>query len=191
MEAVHDRIRSPYFTDPSFGMAGITPKSAYRFAYPVPGLDHGRIAYFFDYEAPDVAAPDVVARLAEAVEGWQRAWQSDDRPMLAYRRGPGWLTLLDTRGGRRRKTTLDGWRARAYELVGDAPRSASRVHRELAAPGEPAGPDGEPVAAQAVEAFLRTAVEHGICLEEDGKYLSLALPLRPGRTAGAGGNISG
>ncbi|GAA4932769.1 RiPP maturation radical SAM C-methyltransferase [Streptomyces coeruleoprunus] len=174
---------SPYFTDPSFGMQQVKPKAAYRFAYPVPGIDHSRIAYFFDYEAPGVASADAVAGLAKAVEGWQRAWESDDRPQLTYRRGPDWLTVLDTRGGRRRKATLTGWRARAYELCGDAPRGAARVHRELVELGLLTGPDGSGAGAAEVEEFLRGTVEHGICLEEDGKFLSLALPVRPGRPA--------
>ncbi|AXE28212.1 RiPP maturation radical SAM protein 1 (plasmid) [Streptomyces globosus] len=184
---------SPYFTDPSFGMGEIRPKSAYRLAFPVPGLDHGRIAYFFDYRAPEVASPDAVAELAKAVEAWGREWASADRPTLTYRRGPDWLTLFDTRGGRRRKTTLAGWRARAYELCGDAPRSAARIHREL---GGETGADGGAVGRAEVEEFLGSCVAHGICLEEDGKYLSLALPLRsglpalPGRTAAGTGTSS-
>nr|BAP82649.1 radical SAM domain containing protein [Streptomyces cirratus] len=175
---------SPYFTDPSFGMSEVTPKQAYRFAYPVPGLDHERIAYFFDYRAREVSSPEAVAVLAKAVEGWQRSWESADRAVLAYRRGPGWLTLFDTRGGRRRKATLEGWRADAYEGCGEAPRSAARLHRELAASagGGESGPSLEEV-----EEFLRFTVRHGICLEEDGKYLSLALPLRTGVGRGTQG----
>jgi ribosomal peptide maturation radical SAM protein 1 len=185
---------SPYFSDPSFGMREIAPKPAYRLAYPVPGLDHGRIAYFFDYEAPGVASPDAVAALRKAVEGWQRAWEPAERPLLQYRRGPDWLTLLDTRGGRRRKATLTGWRAQAYELCGDAPRSGARVHRELADLGALTGPDGDRPSAREVADFLRLTVEHGVCLEEDGKYLSLAVPVRPGlpaRTPPAGSGAAG
>ncbi|WP_311137606.1 hypothetical protein [Streptomyces sp. I6] len=184
---------SPYFTDPSFGMSEVTPKTAYRLAFPVPGMDHSRIAYFFDYRAPDVASPDAVAELAKAVEAWGRAWASADRPALAYRRGPDWLTLYDTRGGLRRKTTLAGWRARAYELCGDTPRSAARVHRELAGRGggEGFGPVeraegfGQVERAE-VEEFLGSCVAHGICLEEGGRYFSLALPLRSGLPGLAG-----
>jgi ribosomal peptide maturation radical SAM protein 1 len=158
---------SPYYTG-EFPIRDVRPREAYRFIYPVPGIDLNRVAYYFDYTADSIASSDVCERLAKAVEQWQARWEAGSPPVLSYIRGPGWLTIKDTRGQERR-ITFSGWRAEAYQHCGDKAHSLIRV-REFLDSSQPAPRDDE------IAEFLRTCLEMQIMVSENGRYLSLALP---------------
>ncbi|MCO5973215.1 RiPP maturation radical SAM C-methyltransferase [Actinoallomurus soli] len=163
---------SPYFTDRSFAISGVRPQASYAYVYP-PELDHSRIAYFFDFEASDVASADSHELLTSAALEWKRRWASGDRPVLFYERLPGRLKILDTRSGRPRKAVLHGWQAEAYEACGDTARAGKRVHQSLL-------DGGFDLSLGEVAAFLDDCCRLGVMVSEDDKYLSLALPGNPG-----------
>jgi ribosomal peptide maturation radical SAM protein 1 len=160
---------SPYFTE-DFPIRDVRPCPAYRFIYPVPGIDLSRVAYFFDYVADGVASADVRERLGKAVGEWQERWAAQTPPELSYVRGPGWLTIRDTRGREQRQITMSGWQAVAYEFCGDKARGVARIREFLRDRAEPGPGDDE------VGDFLRVCLAERLMLAERDRYLSLALP---------------
>ena len=160
---------SPYFSDPAFPIRDVTPSVAYRHVYP-PAVRADRIAYYFDYVAGDTASEAVRARLGEAVRDWQARWAGARAPALRSERGPGWLRIADTRGARYREAVLDGWRAAAYAHCDRKAQSAGGVLAHLRAGGT------DQVTERRVLGFLRSCVAERLMAEEDGHYLSLAIP---------------
>jgi ribosomal peptide maturation radical SAM protein 1 len=161
---------SPYFSDESFPITGLTARSAYRLVYPVAGLDHEKIAYFFDGQIGDTASERAHDLVRSAVDRWRAAW-ADGPPVLAYRRGPGWIQILDSRAGRWRKAVLSGWQAVAYEAIGANARGVPQVAAVVADGGDAVTDDD-------VADFLARMVGHGLAAEEGGRYLALAVPTR-------------
>ncbi|MEO3772744.1 RiPP maturation radical SAM C-methyltransferase [Micromonospora sp. B9E7] len=162
---------SPYFTDPSFPISDVRPRSSYRHIYP-DYLDHSRIAYFFDYTAEGTGSDDAFGALSAAARQWRQRW-SEQRPSLIYQRLPGRLVLVDTRTEQPRRAVLTGWEAEAYELCGDRPHSADRVRAGLVSAGHR-------VTTAEVGALLDRCCRSGVMVSEDGHYLSLAIPENPG-----------
>jgi ribosomal peptide maturation radical SAM protein 1 len=160
---------SPFYTE-DFPLSGVQPRDAYRFIYPIPGIDLDKVAYFFDYSAAGLASPQVYERLAKAVKEWQARWAATPRPVLSYVRGPGWIAIQDTRSDVPRRLTISGWRAEVYEFCGDKARNAPRIAAELAGHGVP------DLSADDIGRFLETCVDLRLMVTEKGRYLSLALP---------------
>lgn len=159
---------SPYFTDDAFGLTDMRPRTCYQYVYPAT-LDHAKIAYYFDYTAPDIASPEARAELYEAVGEWRRRWR-EERPSLTYRRLPSRVDITDQRTGENHLTTFEHWQADVYESCGDTARSGKRVHQELL-------DGGVDVTLDVVTSFLDECCDAGLMVSEDGRYLSLALPV--------------
>lgn len=162
---------SPYFTDRSYPITDIRPQGSYRHIYPA-GLDHGKIAYFFDYQASDTCGDEILQLLGKAVDTWKDVHEQD-APSLIYQRLPNRLTIIDSRTPQTRRAELTGWRAEAFEACGDSPRTAAAVAKHLAG-------FGHEVPADQVAAFLDQCCRAGVVVGDDGKYLSLAMPENPG-----------
>lgn len=161
---------SPYFTDDSFPVRNRRPEPAYRYIYP-DRVDLDKIAYFFDYEMGDVVEPPL--QLYRVVERWQQGWKRSPRPSMVYQRAPDWLQLLDRRDvDHPAVVSLHGAEAAAYESCGDWQRTPAQVVERLAAEGHPGGSVAE------VTAMLDRFCAAGAMLTENGRYLSLALPVR-------------
>jgi ribosomal peptide maturation radical SAM protein 1 len=163
---------SPFFTDPSLGFCNVRPRSSYRHIYPG-HIDHARIAYFFDYDARDVVSEETFGTLQAATARWTQRWTTKPYPSLSYRRLPGKLVIIDRRGEQGRQAVLTGWAADAYEACGDNPRTAAKVTDQLSA-------SGANITTAQVEATLMRCCRSGVMAEEEGKFLSLALPENPG-----------
>jgi hypothetical protein len=164
---------SPYFTDADFPISDIRPSDAYRHVYPIDGIDHARIAYFFDYTASGVAGQPARAAVCAAVAEWKQRWAQDDRPRLDYARGPTWIEITDTRAEPRR-VRINGWRAACYEYCGETARTAARLAEFLATetderPGE-----------TRITRFLTSCANARLMATENGRYLSLAMPANRG-----------
>jgi ribosomal peptide maturation radical SAM protein 1 len=164
---------SPYYSDRSFPISDIRPRSSYRHIYPAE-LDHRKIAYFFDYEAAGTASAEAHRALGAEIGRWKEAWRADRVPSFVYQRLPGRLSLIDRRTAEPRRAVLTGWRADAYEACGDTARSARRVHEAVGDEG-PGAPSLE-----RVTAFLDQCCRSGVMVTEQGRYLALALPENPG-----------
>lgn len=165
---------SPYFTDPTFPVSNVRPRPAYRFIYPEDQIDVSKIAYFFDYEAKDVVDSRELLPLQDAVNSWKALWNGRARPVLVYQRTPHWMQIVDRRDPASPQAhSLHGAEANAYEYCGDTDRTAVNVAAHLTALHQ------TPMEAAEVEEMLRGFCERGLMIEEDGHFLSLALPVNP------------
>jgi ribosomal peptide maturation radical SAM protein 1 len=151
------------------------PKPFYRHVYPLDDKTLSDIAYVFDYEYTTPQSPKEYAKpLLDALEAWSQGWRG---AKLEYRRGAGFLEIEDCRGDTRAHHRLGETEAKIY-LSLDASASASTVAHDLAKNAK----HGETVpSAPEVEAFLKQLVALRLVYEEDGRYLSLAIPARPPR----------
>lgn len=163
---------SPYFFDSDFAIRNRRAKEVYRYAYPVSMLDSEKIAYYFDFEADDVATGEATNMLSEAIGEWQRRWQQDEKPLLYYERGPDWVTIGDSRGGEGQRHSIEGWSASAYEYCSETFHSAERVEEHLRADTSETTPTTEEV-----QKVLKSFCDQGLMVEEDGHFLSLAIPI--------------
>ena len=155
---------SPYFTEDSFPVSDVEPWKAYGFVYP-PELDVRKIAYFFTYTMGDVVPEESLEGVHKAMDLWQKRWESSKRPVLVYQRAPDWIQIVDQRDAEETKAhAFQGLEAAAYELCGDT-STPPRVAAKLDA------------SADDVETALRKFCDLGLMIEEDGRYLSLALPV--------------
>jgi len=169
-----ERFSPNYAQSAELGIFNVRAERAYTAIYPCE-LDVDRIAYFFDYDAPG-ALPDATHEpLREYLRWWQGAWKQPRRPYLAYLRGAGRLTVLD---GRRAAV------GRPAVHVFDEP--AALVYEYCSSTDHPVGPvlahvreQGLAIDEARVRALLGEFTARGLMLEEDGHYLSLALPTNP------------
>jgi ribosomal peptide maturation radical SAM protein 1 len=169
---------SPYFTETTPGITNVRPRDVYRFIYPIEGIDLRRIAYFFDCDVEGTAGEDAHAAVAAELREWRRRWESGP-PVLRYERGPTWIEILDTRAAPRR-VRIRGWRAAAYEYCGETARTPRRVAEFLAAGAAGAAGPGEAPGEDKVGRFLAECAQDRLAATEDGRYLSLAIPVNSG-----------
>lgn len=162
---------SPYYTDAaSLGLRNVRPDGAYGHIYP-PSLDFDRIAYFFEFEAPDTLPSDAHEPLYQHILWWRRVWGRPSGPYLTCRFEDGRLVITDGRqpGARPLVNTFSGPEAVAYEFCSPTHHGVRQVVGELHRHGFRVD---QPV----VQDILDRFAELGLMLEEDGHYLSLALP---------------
>ncbi|HTP20834.1 MAG TPA: RiPP maturation radical SAM C-methyltransferase [Solirubrobacteraceae bacterium] len=170
---------SPYFEDAaSFGIVPHGPRRDFRFVYPrahVDDADLEQIAYSFEFHHEDGRDPDVyTAELQRAVREWQATGRGAIGT-LRYRRGPGFLTVVD------RRPTLEpaeyhlGEAEACIYLACEDGATTPEALRALRVTGSTESADD-------VERFLKRLVDARLACRVDGRYLALALPSTP-RTA--------
>jgi ribosomal peptide maturation radical SAM protein 1 len=164
------RFSPNYSQAAELGFHNVRPAREYAYIYPA-GIDLARVAYLFDYDAPDVPPAEVYAPLIDYGTRWQQLWQEPPRPFLGYRTGPDWLAILDARQPTApRAHVFDGRAAAAYDFCGPTYHSRGQVLAHLRAS---CGLDVDlPTVTRILDAFTA----EGLMFEEDGRYLSLALP---------------
>lgn len=162
---------SPYFTDPSFPVESLEPWRAYRFVYPEDSVDLRKIAYFFDYTMGDVVPEEQLEGVKQATQEWRARWDGKRPPLLVYERTPDWIQVVDRRDPEKPQVhAFHGVEAAVYDACGDTEHSASKVTKTLRE-------EGADVDVDEVERALARFCELGLTIEEDGLYLSLALPV--------------
>lgn len=163
---------SPYFFDRSYPVEDIQPMDVYRCVYPEDELDLDQIAYFFKYRMPTTLPNTFHRPLHQAVAEWKEAWQERPRPELVYQRAPDWIQVIDRRTDQPAVHAFAGPAADIYELCGETERTvrwlvAERQRQEA------------PVKEDWLRDVLHDFCELGLMLEENGRFLSLALPVNP------------
>lgn len=168
---VLDRF-SPYQMAPeAYGLEITGPPSHYDWT--MPGNPEVRaewpnLCYRFEYRHRDGRDPEqYVAGLRGAIKRWQHDF-SWTKPALRYRRGPGFMTIVDERVDfPAAHYRLEQATAEVY-LACKEGTSPAAVVRKLGL-GKPTESD--------VRAKLVELTERGLMVEEDGIYLSLAIPV--------------
>jgi ribosomal peptide maturation radical SAM protein 1 len=164
---------SPYFTDASpLGIRNVRPDAAYGHIYP-PELDLDRIAYFFEFDAPETLPREAHEPLEEHLLWWRRVWGGPTPPFLTYKCHNA-LTIVDGRQPDARPVAhvFDRLQAVVYECCAPTHHGVRQVVEALCARGF----DADRATAQSV---LDRFTTFGLMLEEEGQYLSLALPEAP------------
>jgi ribosomal peptide maturation radical SAM protein 1 len=165
---------SPHYTERAdLGITNVRPEPAYAHVYPNV-LDLDRIAYFFAYDAAEIVPMSTHKEMTDYIENWQQAWKSAAPPFLVYQRGAGRLTITDGRqSGSPRIFSFGELGALVYECCTPTARGVAQiVHSLREAPGLE-------VDQAAVQGVLDEFKSHGLMLEENRHYLSLALPVNP------------
>jgi ribosomal peptide maturation radical SAM protein 1 len=165
---------SPFFRTPAeWGITVKGPRPADRLLYPPPA-DAAKLAYRFEYDCP--GAPRDGGPELEALKELVRLWQERlaESTFFHYMKGPGFVRLYDHRLRRAedrqpsfRSLVLEGWKAELYCHAFDA-----RTEGELRAFC------GREELAPVLDAWDRD----GLILRENGRVLSLALPMPPDAT---------
>jgi ribosomal peptide maturation radical SAM protein 1 len=159
---------SPYHTRPGqLGIEVTGPEAFYGFLYPAEPADVADIAYRFTYRHLDGRDPlDYVGPVKAVVDLW-RAGQAGDAS-LRYRRGPGFVDVVDRRPGiAPARYLFEDVEARIFDACEDGATPAEVV----AALGADAPDEAS------VRQFLDELVETRLVYAEGGRYLALALPM--------------
>lgn len=162
---------SPYHQRPrDFNLEVTGPRAHYRFAYPCDEATINDLAYSFEYRYADDQDPESYTdSVRQAVEEWRTSY-GEGRTSLEYRKGPGFLVIQERRAGLKPYDyRLGETEARIY-LACDAGATPASVREALKE-------RGEEVETEEIESFLRELSEERLVYEEDGRYLSLALPI--------------
>jgi len=165
---------SPYFTRPdSFGLE-LEPNRCYEFIFPQSRIRLSNIAYYFEgrpaAQSGDPEEYTVQAR--EAVKQWTSMWA--ERPAVCfYEKGPGFVTIFDTRPldvekpTTTRRIRLDGQLAEIY-LYCDEIRSRLTIGEKLRRE------HGRAISEQSLDRALERLTAAGLVHREGERYLSLA-----------------
>jgi ribosomal peptide maturation radical SAM protein 1 len=163
---------SPYFFDASSPVSEKAPLAPYGFIYPA-AVDINEIAYFFEYRMEGVLPEATHDSLRHAVAAWKAAWEEGPRPVLIYQRAPAWLQIVDRREDAVRVHTFRDTEADIYEICSASARTIDFISSRLL------GRAGSCTDSTEITIALKMFSDLGLMLEEDGRYLSLALPANP------------
>ena len=163
---------SPYFTRPNdYGIKITGPGEAYGFVYDSPEIDLMKIAYDFEYETGNRINPDLVLELRETVHEWKSRHQSEDLPYLIFMRSMDFVTVYDTRSANNpTKNRYDAPGAWVISYCGESLRTFSQIRDHVKEKG------GESFNDETIKEVVRELELKQILYEENGKYLTLALP---------------
>lgn len=179
---------SPYFDHADAYGLKLLPARLYRHIYPLDEAELAELAYYFEAEEADGSRRSLLSDLAvhrpglEAVRGavlaWVDAWQREPTPRLEMTDDGDAVVVEDTRPVAIAPTLrLEGAAAAALRTSLDAPPVAA-LHRALAEAGHDA---------DAIDAAVRTLIDHRLALPLDGRLVGLALetPVTPLPDAGS------
>ncbi|MGH7388559.1 MAG: RiPP maturation radical SAM C-methyltransferase [Candidatus Rokuibacteriota bacterium] len=166
---------SPYHARPEeFGIRILGPAPQYSFLYPeLDAATRAEIAYSFAFAYGDGRDPEAyIAPVREAVRQWSEAREAGrSKGSLCYRRGPGFLRVVDQRPG------LPG----AHWTFGESEARVFLACQDGATPEEALAAlepeEARDLGVEWVEEWLEELVSERLAYEEGGRYLTLALPV--------------
>jgi ribosomal peptide maturation radical SAM protein 1 len=164
---------SPNYTQAAeMGFENVRPLEAYSYIYPRE-INTGRIAYFFEYDAQGTLPDSAYASLRNEIISWQKRWGPGIKPYLTYSVEGGCLKIFDGRLPRNYQVhTFDAAGARVYEFCSTTDRGVSSVLAHLR--------EKHPTADRGyTQSLLKDFSARGLMLEEEGHFLSLAIPRDP------------
>ena len=160
---------SPYGLSPDhFGLIDVRPRRSYSFVYPFGRKKLGGIACHFSFCYLDGRQPFAYTRsLRRQVGKWMKLWQTSDgnHPRLDMRVAGDDVVITDTRPCAVRRThRLRGLSARIYRQC-DAVQSRDGLLKMF----------GSQAGEAAVKKSLKTLVANKLLIEDEGRYLRLAI----------------
>ena len=163
---------SPYHQNPhAYGIKVSGPAAYYRYLYQTDEASLSELAYDFDYTYEDGRDPrSYLGAVNEVIRRWQKLYAPGS---LTYRRGPGFLNITDRRPNKRARDYSYGEVEAMVYLSCDSGIRPEAVWKTLESTGF------SDVTLDDVKDILRGFERERLVYEEDGQYLSLALPLNP------------
>ena len=167
---------SPYFKWPSENGIRITgPGLAYEYVYDPRVVDLNKIAYDFEYELLEKKGdPALIAELTQLTNEWKRRHGGDDKPFLMYTKAIDFVTVFDGRSASPMKERYDCPHAAIIELCNESPRYLEQIRE--AVKGSEGGSRSVGMDTGAIDRAVQELVGKRILYEENGRYLTLALP---------------
>jgi ribosomal peptide maturation radical SAM protein 1 len=166
-----ERFSPNYTKATEMGFENVRPFEGYAYIYPKQ-IDTRRIAYFFEYDTKKTLPNSGYAATRVEIARWQKLWQAKVKPSLTYAIEGGELTIVDARQPEApRSHRFDALAGRVYEICSSTDRSIANVLEDLGDAG---------VNRAAVKHVTDEFVAQGLMYDEDGKFLSLALPRQRG-----------
>jgi ribosomal peptide maturation radical SAM protein 1 len=166
---------SPYFARADdFPLSDVTAEASYRYVYPEE-VDLDAAAYFFEYQMADTVDDACLEDTRTLVARWRQQHSAGTRDALDLRRIPGGILIDDRRSTRPEGTYhFEGPLAEMYLHCSDSYRNVAEVAAHLDGDDDASGDaPGEDAVRWALEEFC----ERGLMLAENGRYLSLAVPV--------------
>ena len=166
---------SPYFKWPEQNGIRITgPGLAYEYVYDPGRVDLNKIAYDFEYELVEKKVdPSLIEELTHLTQEWQRRHASNDKPFLVYSKSFNFVTIYDGREENRPvKERYDWPHAFLIEACNEAPKYIDQIKEGLHGRAEGAAFDD-----LAIQKAIDDLMANRILYEENGRYLTLALPV--------------
>ena len=112
-----------------FGVQDYRIREDYAFNFPLGEADLNKVGYFFDYASSTLAdRDDYIEELRAAIAPWIERHQDPEPPQYAYRIGPGFIQVTDTRFG-------DGRVLKLGPVAGRSGQSAPNPCRAARTPG--------------------------------------------------------
>ncbi|HEV7396135.1 MAG TPA: RiPP maturation radical SAM C-methyltransferase [Pyrinomonadaceae bacterium] len=167
---------SPYHQRPqNYNLEIVGPRPYYRFAYPCDERALSELAYSFDYRYKDGQQPEAyINAITQRIEHWQSNYDEGSLA-LQYSRGPGFLIINDRRPALEfADYHLAEEEARIY-LACDSGATPKAIWESLKKDG------GVTSTIEDVEDYLKELHKASLVYEEDGVYLSLAVPVNSRR----------
>ena len=166
---------APYFAErETFPVHDVRPEASYELVYPA-HVAKDKIAYFFDYEMEDTLPPSAHEATHRWIAEWRARWESKQRNTLSYRRAPDAVFVDDGRHDVRgvRTYVFEGHAGRVYEYCSDTMRTTGQIVQQLS------HEDGRDFSEKEVSRALAEFCDAGLMVHDNGRYLSLALPVNP------------
>jgi ribosomal peptide maturation radical SAM protein 1 len=163
---------SPIFKDRQhFPAHYIRPELSYKYVYPG-HVDLDEVAYFFDYEFENTLPESAYTECKQRGREWAEKWDGEIRPTLNYWLSPDLLQIEDRRNPEGIGTyNFHPPLSSIYVACSDRPRTVEALIDllQLTVPRDE------------VEEALHGFCARGLMMQDGRQFLSLALPISPGR----------
>ena len=161
---------SPYHQNPRAYGVKLTPAPHYRLIYPFEGANLNDIAYDFAHTYDDGRDPSgYMAKIKAFAKQWRDSHKKG-ASKLTYRRGPGFVVISDRRANLEASDYHLEEREADIYLLCDAGTTPMGIWKALQKKGR------TNLTVEEIKGFLDQLVDARLVYEEDGLYLSLAVP---------------
>lgn len=164
---------SPYFEHPEkYPITHLGPMRYYHHLYPRDAVDLEKIAYWFEYRMDNTVPDGTTQPVRDFIKIWQEMWQQPRRPQLCYMKAVGRLQVVDSRDFERPASyELSGDVMEVFEFCQDKPHNLRAICQHLEKT------ESLLAAEMRARASCRFLMERGLMLEDEGDYLTIALPV--------------
>ncbi|HYV95297.1 MAG TPA: RiPP maturation radical SAM C-methyltransferase [Chitinophagales bacterium] len=165
---------SPYFNSPEkYGLKNLRPISSIKYIYPFPLKNLMNISYYFDFDYEEALNPQGFANEVIAFTDFWR--KNPERGVLDCKYlDDGSLLITDSRSNASIKNIkLRGIEQSIFEYC-DEIRTSSMIKRYLEDTYKPSI-----FTEESISSFLNSLVANNLVIHDKGRYLSLAIGLKP------------